>query len=120
MKTCTAFGSHVYHKTIFICQISKVVVAVNILDYANDSILIIATQRPRGSVPVTETTTLKEPKEAFEKSNFQQYWINKTQESIFDEKTSTYSNVHGHFRKDEYLRKRKEFSLPIALELKTK
>ena len=99
----------------------NVVIVGHILDYSNDSKFIIAAQRPRDSVPVTQTMTLKESEEAFEKSKFQQYWIiNKVQGYIFNEKTSTYSNVYGPYSSDEYLNKRKEFGLPSALELKPK
>lgn len=98
------------------------IVAINghILDYAIDSIYIVAAQLPRDSVPECTGTILgitqKESQLAFEKSTFRQYWvIDKTKESVFNEKTKTYSNIYGPFKRELYLHKRVEIGIPESL-----
>jgi hypothetical protein len=80
-------------------------------------------QRPRDSVPECNGKipgmTLKKSQEAFEKSNFSQYWIiDKTKDFRFDEMTKTYSNVYGPFKNEEYILKRNKLNVPTELELK--
>lgn len=101
------------------------VVAVHghVLDYAFDSTFIIVAQRPRDSVPECNGKipgmTLKKSQEAFEKSNFSQYWIiDKTKDFRFDEMTKTFSNVYGPFKNQEYIFKRNKLNVPTELELK--
>lgn len=95
------------------------IISGHILDYAFDSTFIIVAERPRDSVPGIETMTQPKYQEAFERSTFRQYWIiDKTKESVFDEKTNIYSNVYGPFKKDAYLQKREELRIPHELILK--
>lgn len=95
------------------------IISGHILDYAFDSTFIIVAERPRDSVPGIKTMKLPEEQEAFERSTFRQYWIiDKTKESVFDEKTNIYSNVYGPFKKDAYLQKREELRIPHELILK--
>jgi hypothetical protein len=92
----------------------------HILHYAFDSIFVLAAQRPRDSVSGIETMTHPKYQEAFEQSTFCQYWIiDKAKECIFDEKTRTYSNVYGPYKREVYLTKRKELGVPDKLKLKT-
>ena len=97
-----------------------VIIDGHILEYAFDSNFIIAAQRPRDSVPEfnDQTKTLNEVEVAFAKSSFCQYWIiNKKKESKFFEKTSSYSNVYGPFKKEEFQKKREELGVPKELTL---
>lgn len=96
-----------------------VIINGHILDYAFDSIFIIAVQRPRDSVVGLQTMTFKESRKAFKNSNFKQYWIiDKTKALVFSEVSKTYSNVYGPFKKQDYIRKRYELNVPEALQLK--
>lgn len=92
----------------------------HILDYAFDSVFIIVAERPRDSISGIETMTQEKYQEAFEQSSFRQYWIiDKTKESVFDERTRTYSNVYGPYKKDAYLTKKEILEVPDNLEFKT-
>jgi len=92
----------------------------HVLDYAFDSIFIIVAERPRDSVPGIKTMTQPNYNEAFEQSTFQQYWIiDKTKESVFDERIKIYSNVYGPYIKDTYLIKKDELGISDNLKLKT-
>lgn len=102
---------------------NTVMVRSCILEYTFDSIFIIASQRPRDSIPGIKAMNYSESKKAFEKSTFQQYWIiNKKEKSEYSLDSLTmiarYSNVYGPFKKNEYLQKRKELKIPKELVLK--
>jgi hypothetical protein len=98
----------------------------DILNYTFDSTFIIACERPRDSILECSGTIPKMTKrkcnEAFEKSTFKQYWIiNKKEESnnSYDSirEVAIYSNVYGPYKREEYLRKRKELGIPTKLVL---
>ena len=96
-----------------------------ILDYAFDSIFIIASQRPWDVPGVSgiKEMTYNQRNESFEKSTFRQYWIiNKKERVDYTLDTLTqlarYSNVYGPFKKEEYLHKREELGVPKELKLK--
>lgn len=96
-----------------------VVIYGHILEYNFDSTFVIASQRPRDSVPGMGTMTKKKYDEAFEQSSFRQYWIlNKKVIPEFNETTKIYSNVYGPFKREEYLQKREELGIPKELQLK--
>ena len=98
-----------------------VIINGHILDYAFDSIFIIAVQRPRDSVAGLQTMTFKESKEAFKNSNFKQYWIiDKTKGPVFSQGSKSYSNVYGPFKKENYNHKRYELEVQKVLQLKNK
>jgi len=104
-------------------SVNSYLVYGHILEYTFDSTFIIVAERPRDSIQECTGTipgmTAKKCDEAFEKSNFRQYWIiDKRQESIFDEHTKTYSNVNGPYNKEGYLGKIKELNVPKELLLK--
>lgn len=94
----------------------------HILEFEYDSNFVIASQRPRDSVPGISTMTYDRYQEAFENSKFLQYWIiNKKQESLYSldsiSMTAKYSNVYGPYNKDEYLKKRQEIGVPTTLKI---
>jgi len=102
-------------------------VEASVLDYAYDSIFIIAVQRPWDyPIPNRHTLNFHEQRREIDKITFRQYWIiNKAEEGKFirveDRKfdsRSQYSNVYGPFQREEYLLKRKEFGVPESLVLK--
>ena len=96
-----------------------VVINGHILEFDYDSTFIIASQRPRDSIPGIGTMTHDKYEEAFEQSSFRQYWIvNKNQKAEFNEATKIYSNVYGPFDRQEYLQKREELGIPKELQLK--
>lgn len=98
-----------------------VVIKGHILNYAFDSNMIIASQRPRDSIKGIETLTYKEYKKAFNESDFKQYWfIDKSLPQIYNNENYTFSNVYGPYEKHEYLQKRKELGVPLELTLKDK
>ena len=81
-----------------------VVIKGHILNYAFDSNLIIASQRPRDSIKGIETLTYKEYKKAFNESDFKQYWIiDKNRPQVYDNESHTFSNVYGPYKHDGYL-----------------
>lgn len=96
----------------------------HILDYAFDSTFIIVIECPRDSVPGVTTMTYSEYEKAFEQSAFRQYWIiNKKEEPTYIGFTGSknnphaiYSNVYGPYRKEEYLKKRKELNISNELQ----
>ena len=100
----------------------------SVLDYAYDSIFIIAIQRPWDyPVPNIHTLNHSERRKEIDKITFRQYWIiNKAEECKFIGKSedhkydsrSLFSNVYGPFQRDEYLLKLKEFGVPESLVLK--
>ena len=95
---------------------NSVLVTQTVLGYGFDSTFIIASQRPFNIYPKRDEMKYKEYKEAFEKSNYLQYWIiNKKEESKFTEEQSGWSNVYGPFSKDDYLKKRSEMQVPENL-----
>lgn len=97
----------------------EVIIDGHILDCSYDSIFIVAAQRPRDSVPGIETMTQKKNEEAFEKSEFRQYWIvDKKKEAIFVENMAAHSNVYGPFKEEEYLKRREELGVTKTLKLK--
>jgi hypothetical protein len=96
-----------------------VIINGHILNYAFDSTFIIASQCPRDSVPGMESMSKDKYDEAFENSNFRQYWIiNKEESGEFNEVTKKYPNVYGPFKWDEYIQKRLELGVPKKLKLK--
>lgn len=109
------------HTDLVIVKENHIVVVKNhILDYAFDSIFIIASQRPRDSVDAITAIKYPEYEAIFQNSNFQQYWIiDKSKECTWDVYTRTYLNVFGPFKKQEYLAKRKEIGVPDMLQLKS-
>ena len=103
---------------------NNVVVATHILNYAFDSTFIIASQRPWvfPGIPKIEDMTYNQQNEAFEKSEFRQYWIvNKREKGEYRLDTLTrlarYSNVYGPFDMQKYLQKREELEIPNELKL---
>ena len=95
---------------------NSVLITQTVLGYGYDSTFIIASQRPFNIYPKRDEMNYKEYKEAFEKSNYLQYWIiNKKEESIFTDEQSGWSNVYGPFSKEDYLRKREEMQVPENL-----
>lgn len=96
-----------------------VVIKGHILNYAFDSNMIIASQKPRDSIKGIETLTYKEYKKAFNESDLKQYWIiDKNRPQDYNNESHTFSNVYGPYKKDGYLRKREQ--LGVAKELKLK
>ena len=101
---------------------NTVVIGTHILDYAFDSTFIIASQRPRESIPNFFLMTYSESLRAFENSNFSQYWIiNKKEANQPRLDTTTmivhYSNVYGPFQKEGYLLNRLKLGVPDNLQL---
>ena len=108
--------SAIYTDLAIVKEYNVEVISGHILEYAFDSSFIIAVQRPRDSVAGMETMTANEYEEAFEKIPLRLYWIiDKTTESVFNEKTLVYSNVFGPFKIEEYIEKRKELKIPEKL-----
>ena len=103
---------------------NTVVIESKIINYAHDSIFILASQRPWSSILGRDTMTYSESNKAFENSTFKQYWIiDKIKECRnigFDSlnNIARYSNVFGPYSKEEYLIKRKELGVPEELKLK--
>lgn len=98
-----------------------VVIDGHILEYDFDSTFVIASQRPRDSVPGMGTMTKRKYDEAFEQSTFRQYWIiNKKEKYSLDTlaQLASDSNVYGPFKREEYLQKREELGVPKGLQLK--
>ena len=91
----------------------------HIVEYTCDSNFIICAQKPRDSVPETHMNlSLKKTNEAFEKSNFIQFWIiDKGMNLIYDRKNRSYSNVYGPYTKEIYFNKREELGVPCNLKL---
>jgi len=113
-------------KTLLIVNHNNDVMVMGlILNYTFDSTFIIVSQRPWDSIPNIRTMKYSEATEAFEKSTFRQYWIiNKKEKDVYSydsiSRLATYSNVYGPFKKEEYLKKRKELGVPDKLKLKSK
>ena len=103
---------------------NTVMIESKIINYAHDSIFILASQRPWSSILGRDTMTYSESNKAFENSTFKQYWIiDKIKECRnigFDSlnNIARYSNVFGPYSKEEYLIKRKELGVPEELKLK--
>lgn len=98
---------------------NNIVITETILEYGFDSTFIIVSQRPWDSIPNIKKMTYTKSNEAFENSNFLQYWIiNKKEKSEFNEATKIYSNVYGPYKKEEYFQKREELGIPKELKLK--
>ena len=122
-------------KTLSIINSSNTeMIPPEILNYAFDSIFIIAAQRSWDSIPHIWEMTYDEAEKAFETSTFVRYWIlNKKEknehigvDTVIKRGTGTfdiraiYSNVYGPYKWNEYLRKRKELGVPKELQLKKK
>ena len=103
---------------------NTVMIESKIINYAHDSIFILASQRPWSSILGRDTMTYSESNKAFENSTFKQYCIiDKIKECRnigFDSlnNIARYSNVFGPYSKEEYLQKRKELGVPEELKLK--
>ena len=103
---------------------NTVMIESKIINYANDSIFILASQQPWSSILGRDTMTYSESNKAFENSTFKQYWIiDKIKECRnigFDSlnNIARYSNVFGPYSKEEYLIKRKELGVPEEFKLK--
>jgi len=104
---------------------NTIIIEMEILNYAFDSIFILASQRPWDVPDVNgmKEMTYKQRNEAFEKSTFRQYWIiNKKEKGEYSLDTLTqlarYSNVYGPFDRQGYLQKREELGVPKELQLK--
>ncbi len=100
---------------------NSVVIGTEILNYAFDSNFIVVSQRPWDVSGINEVTYYKR-NDAFENSNFLQYWIiNKKEQGnySFDSLTqlAKYSNVYGPFQKEEYLKKHEELGVSKELRL---
>ncbi len=119
-------GDH--YSTCIIDSTNTEMVPSEILDYAFDSVFVIASQRPYWDIPDVkglDSMTLREHEKAFENSTFKQYWIiNKKEKQIYSydstNKRAKYSNVYGPFAKETYLQKRKELGVPKELQLEKK
>lgn len=101
---------------------NTILIGTHILDYAFDSTFIVASQRPRESIPNFFSMTYSESLRAFEDSDFIQYWIiNKKEANEPRLDTAAmivhYSNVYGPFRKEEYLLNRLKLGVPDNLQL---
>lgn len=89
-----------------------------VLEYDFDSVYIVVSQRPWESIPGIRSMSYSESNKAFENSSFKQYWvINKSQQSVFNKSTKTYSNVYGPYSKEEYIQKRKKLGVPEEVKL---
>ena len=98
----------------------------HVLDYAFDSVFIIASQRPWLVPGITnrwDTVTYNEHNKIFKKSTFLQYWIiNKKEENVYVgvdsiAERAIYSNVYGPYKWKEYLQKRIVLGVPQDLKL---
>ena len=115
---------------------NKLLVHRTVLEYAYDSVFIIASQRPWNDsiIPPNNRHALDydEKRRVFTKSTFRQYWIiNKAEECKFLGNTrytqnetisprAIHSNVYGPFSLEEFLLKRKELGVSDSLVLKNK
>ena len=123
----TGHSRNAYNSSIIQPGRGGLLVEASVLDYAFDSIFIIAIQRP-WSYPIPNWFELNyyEKRKEMDKITFRQYWIiNKAEEGKFiyieDRKydsRSQSSNVYGPFQREEYLQKRKELGVPESLVLK--
>ena len=116
-----------------------IVVPSTVLEYAFNSTFIIASQRPWNDsiIPRMYGLNYDDLHRAFKKSEYKQYWIiNKKQKGEYlgcfpyleykmgngmhdiEFGRAVYSNVHGPFLLEEYLRKRDELGVPDSLVLK--
>jgi hypothetical protein len=102
---------------------NSVIIHDHVLDFAFDSVYIIAVQRPFDSVPECTQPESKysDCKRAILKtSTFKQYWIiDKTKESVFVTADRKHTNAYGPFNKEQYLLKRKKLNLPDSLVIKS-
>ncbi len=105
---------------------NTVLIPSHVLDYAFDSVFIIASQRPWLVPGITnrwDTVTYNEHNKIFKKSTFLQYWIiNKKEENVYVgvdsiAERAIYSNVYGPYKWKEYLQKRMELGVPQDLKL---
>jgi len=99
---------------------NEIIIGDNIVNYSYDANYILIGQKPPDSIP-DPTHNYGDWEIAYNKSTFRQYWIiDKKLKSIFDEKTKTYSNVYGPFKKNEYLKKLVELKVPQTLKIEEK
>jgi len=102
-------------------------ISMSVLDYAYDSVFIIAKQKPYEIIYNRlrqENPNLRydEKKRLYQESKEYYYWIiNKKQENIWHYDTVTqkgyHENVYGPFELEEYLQKRDELGVPDSLRL---
>lgn len=109
--------------------LDRIIIPSHVQDVIADSIFILVNQKPVDSICECNHECFKQMdsydnksyercKQAFEKSTFHQYWIiNKSEQSLFDSESKTYSNIYGPFSKEEYLKKRIEIGVPHDLNL---
>lgn len=89
---------------------NEIIIGDDILNCKSDVHFIVVEQKPLGDIP--DNMKYQDWEEAYEKSNFKQYWIiDKKQKSVFNERTISYSNVYGPFKKDEFLDKLKQLNV---------
>ena len=111
-----------------ICDSTRtILIDMCVLDYAYDSIFIIATQKPYVEIydslyNANPKLRYEETKRIFKESLKYYYWIiNKKQESIYYYDTVTQKsyreNVYGQYNREEYLKKREELGVPDNLRL---
>jgi len=129
------FTGHFRDPYVFLIRspLCGIVVDATVLEYAYDSLFIIASQRPWNDsiIPKNRQHAMNydEKRKVFTKSTFRQYWIiNKAEEckymgyigNLNSDSRNIYSNVYGPFSLEEFLLKRKELGVSDSLVLKNK